>query len=148
MLEVASGAAALGDAARRRCARGVEERICEDDVVVYAPAEVLVEGRGLFEHLFHARDAMDRPTTDVLVERLGAVEHVLHIRDAADRPAADVLVEDRGTVEHPLHGHDTVDRPTTDVLVKGAGDEEHRTTVTKQAQSGNRPSVPSPSDKW
>ena len=44
MLEVASGTAALGDAARRRRARDDGERICEADVVVHAPAEVLVEG--------------------------------------------------------------------------------------------------------
>ena len=40
---------------------------------VQAPAEVLVEGRGTVEHVFHAplADAVDGPTTDVLVEGRG-----------------------------------------------------------------------------
>ena len=42
------------------------------NVVVHAPAEVLVEGQGVVEHLAHVRDAVDRPTTDVLVEGRGA----------------------------------------------------------------------------
>ena len=61
-------AAALRDAARRRLARGAVEHAAKADAVDHAPAEVLVEGRGAAEHTLHARDAVDRPTTDVLVE--------------------------------------------------------------------------------
>ena len=52
------------DAARRRLAQGASERAIQ---VVFspghAPAEVLVECRGILEHAFHARDGVDRPTT-------------------------------------------------------------------------------------
>ncbi|CAH0374660.1 unnamed protein product, partial [Pelagomonas calceolata] len=43
--EAACWAAALRDAARRRRARGVVERVVQVHAVVHAPAEVLVEGR-------------------------------------------------------------------------------------------------------
>ena len=58
----------LRDAARRRLARGVVERVINLDVVVQAPAKVLVEGRGVSKHVFHVHDAVDRPITDVLVK--------------------------------------------------------------------------------
>ena len=115
----------LHDAARRRLALGVQERVVQVHVVVHAPAEVLVEGRGAVEHLVHIADAVDRPTTNVLVEDRGAGEHPFHIRDAVNRPTTDVLVEGRGAEEHPVHGLDAGGFPCADVLVEGRGAEEH-----------------------
>ena len=62
-------------------------------IVIDAPAEVLVEGRGVLEYPAHIRDLADRPTTNVLVERRGALEHLVHIGDLLDKPAAYVLIE-------------------------------------------------------
>ena len=92
MLEVASGAAALGDAARRRCARGVEERICEDDVVVHAPAEVLVEGRGLIEHRAHVHYVFDAPGVHRFVIGRYLAEHTSHGHsESMDRCSATIF---------------------------------------------------------
>ena len=90
-------AVAYLDAARRRRARGLKERSIHVDVVVHAPAEKLVEGRGAVEHALDARDAPDVPAANVLVERRSAFERLLHELDGHDVPATEVLVERRPT---------------------------------------------------
>ena len=45
-------------------------------VVVHAPAEVLVEGRGAAEHPFHICDGGGVPTTDVLVKGEALRTHI------------------------------------------------------------------------
>ena len=92
------GRAATGyllEAARRRLARSGVECAAPVHAVVHAPAEVLVEGRGLPEHPGQARHAVDRPTTDVLIKGRGVAEHVAHPCDARGVPRADVVVEGR-----------------------------------------------------
>ena len=90
---IGTAAIALHDAARRRLALGLGERAFQAHVVVHAPAEVLVEGRGAAENPAHVRYALDCPITEVLVEGRGAVEHQLHGRDAVDPPVAKRLIE-------------------------------------------------------
>ena len=49
-----------------------------------------IESRGL------ASDERDTPAAQILIERRGISEHVAHVRDATDVPRADVLIERRG----------------------------------------------------
>ena len=58
-----------------------------------APAEVLVEGRGVHEHLAHIEDAVQTPGAYILVKGRGFVEHPAHICDLVDLPVANLLVE-------------------------------------------------------
>ena len=88
------------DAARRQLAPGAVERVPQVHVVVQAPAEVLVKGRSLVEHVAHVRDAGGVPRANVLVKgRRGSVitprrsaKQTRHVRHPAGRPRRDVAV--------------------------------------------------------
>ena len=58
----------LHDAARRRRARGAVERLFQPHFLVHTPAEVLVKGRGVLEHVVHIRDLVDLPAAERPVE--------------------------------------------------------------------------------
>ena len=84
------------DAARRQLAIAVGERVLQaHDVVVQAPAEVLVEGIGVLKHFLHVENSSNVPAANVLIERRGAPEHPVYPRYAGGVPCADVLVEGR-----------------------------------------------------
>ena len=108
----------MHDAARRRLALGVLERVFQVHVVIHAPAEVLVEGLGIFEHVAHIIYLVDLPAAKVLVEDRGVLEHPAKILDLVYYPAADRPIEGRGFSEHISHVRDFRCVPITYVFVK------------------------------
>ena len=75
-------------------------------------------GRRCIETIGRASDERDTPAAQILIERRGVVEHVAHFPDAADVPRTNVLIERRGVYEHVAHVRDAANVPRTDVQVR------------------------------